>query len=77
MIIYTASTRLLNTCPPVYSCGTDNSYWSDDVLPTEVGVLATITAYMSKALDYSCNFEQATWSRVGFQTMGETGKYKV
>ena len=38
-------TRLLNTCPKYFSCGTYKPYWSDDVPPAAVGVPATITAY--------------------------------
>ena len=58
-----AGTRLLNTCPPEYSCGTAAPYWSDDVPPTEVGVPATITAYLSNIPFPSCRTLPALFNR--------------
>ena len=57
MCLSITGTRLLNTCPPVSSCGTYSPYWSDDVPPTAVGAPATITAYMSDAPARGCKFD--------------------
>ena len=62
--VYTTGTRLLNTCPLQFSCGTSWPYWSDDVPPTAVGVPATITAYMSAAPDKNyCKYEPLQYNR--------------
>lgn len=42
-----AGTRLLDRCPPAYSCGADAAIWSDSVMPIEVGVLQSAHIYMS------------------------------
>ena len=56
-------TRLLNTCPPMYSCGTANPYWSDDIPPAAVGELATITAYFSDGPYGPCKYDPTNWNR--------------
>ena len=44
-----AGNMMLDTCPPDYSCGTDGGMWSDSVMPSDVGVISNITAYISWA----------------------------
>ena len=61
--LYTTGTRLLNTCPPVESCGALRPYWSDDIPPTAVGATATITAYMSLVPHDSCKYDPVNWNR--------------
>ena len=63
IIIYTTGTSLLDTCPPLYSCGALVPYWSDDVPPTEVGVPSTITAYLSFAPSASCKYNPRKYNR--------------
>ena len=36
---------MLNTCPPVKSCGTYNGIWTDEETPANVLSIATINAY--------------------------------
>ena len=40
-----AGNKILNTCPPIKSCGTLYPLWSDDVPPQRVGVKQTIYVY--------------------------------
>lgn len=42
-----AGILLKNTCPGRYSCGSDGAYWSDAVLPVEIGQTIDITFYES------------------------------
>ena len=56
---------MLNMCPKQYSCGTANPYWTDGVAPTDVGVPANITAYMSYSstgTDSRCKFENGSYN---------------
>ena len=63
MNVYTTGTRLLTTCPPLYSCGTASPYWSDDVPPTAVGVPATITAHTSFASKHHSKHKSKQYNR--------------
>ena len=38
-----AGNRLTDTCPPRFSCGSIVALWSDDAMPTVIGVNKTIT----------------------------------
>ena len=38
-----AGNRLMDTCPPRFSCGSIVALWSDDAMPTVIGVNKTIT----------------------------------
>ena len=40
-----AGNRLLDTCPRSLSCGAVAGAWSDDDMPTTIGVNATINVY--------------------------------
>ncbi|XP_067931901.1 uncharacterized protein DDB_G0290587-like [Watersipora subatra] len=40
-----AGNRLLDTCPERFSCGTNFPFWTDEKMPTEIGVLTTINVY--------------------------------
>ena len=42
-----AGNKLLNTCPPAYSCGTAAGIWSDAAMPSKIGAVTNITAYGS------------------------------
>ena len=37
--------RILNTCPQYKSCGTRYAYWTDEPMPQEIGVVATVTLH--------------------------------
>ena len=43
-IIHTGR-RMLNTCPPVLSCGTYHPIWTDEEAPADVFCIATINTY--------------------------------
>ncbi|XP_067933925.1 oncoprotein-induced transcript 3 protein-like [Watersipora subatra] len=51
-----AGNRMLNTCPPMFSCGAMMPYWSDEPLPTEVGVKTDMVAYESWYPGHVCKF---------------------
>ena len=38
---------MLNSCPPPWSCGTINPFWSDGELPKIIGVNTTVNVYLS------------------------------
>lgn len=40
-----AGHQMLNTCPETQSCGTKIPYWTNDTMPTAVGVATKVTAY--------------------------------
>lgn len=40
-----AGNSMLSTCPPLYSCGSYQPYWTDDYMPTEIGVPTQIQVY--------------------------------
>lgn len=40
-----AGNRLMNKCVPQLSCGTNLALWSDDPMPTQVGVITQVNAY--------------------------------
>ena len=40
-----AGRKMLNICPQPYSCGTSISVWTDDDMPTEVGIAKEINGY--------------------------------
>lgn len=42
---------MLNKCPKMYSCGTRVPIWTDDVMPTSVGVPTAISAYQQTSND--------------------------
>ena len=42
-----AGNMMLDTCPPAYSCGTHAGMWTDDAMPTNVGIQKNINAYGS------------------------------
>lgn len=42
-----AGTRLLDTCPPAYSCGSHAGIWTDHTMPSLVGVQSQINVYTS------------------------------
>ena len=42
-----AGNMILDTCPPDYSCGTLAGLWTDDVMPSAVGVKKNISVYAS------------------------------
>ena len=42
-----AGNIMLNRCPPAYSCGTNVGMWTDERMPTLVGVQSSINAYRS------------------------------
>jgi len=42
-----AGNKLLDTCPPPYSCGSDIGFWSNATMPSEVGVATQVTVYGS------------------------------
>jgi len=42
-----AGNKLLDTCPPPYSCGTHSGIWSNATMPSEVGVATQVRAYRS------------------------------
>ena len=44
-------THMLDTCPPSNSCGAVDPLWTNDVMPTRVGVVTKIIAYISFGLD--------------------------
>lgn len=46
-----AGTRLKNTCPTQYSCGSTAGYWSDHQMPREVGDPRSFTLYESWSSD--------------------------
>jgi len=39
--------RLLDACPPPYSCGSHIGIWSNATMPSEVGVATQVRAYGS------------------------------
>lgn len=41
-----AGNRMLNSCPKKYSCGTVFPYWTDEKMPSTVGVETTVKAYI-------------------------------
>ncbi|KAF6029059.1 hypothetical protein EB796_012639 [Bugula neritina] len=58
-----AGNRLLDTCPPVYSCGTYGGIWTDQPMPTRVGVVTTVFVYASRdgrGKGYTC--KQSIWN---------------
>jgi len=42
-----AGNKLLDTCPPPDSCGSHSGIWSNDTMPSEVGVATQVRAYGS------------------------------
>ena len=40
-----AGSRLLNTPPKEFSCGTKTPFWSDNAMPSKVGVVKEIDIY--------------------------------
>jgi len=42
-----AGNRLLDTCPPPHSCGSQVGFWSNATMPSEVGVATQVRAYGS------------------------------
>lgn len=40
-----AGNRLLSTCPQKYSCGTAHPFWTDEIMPKDVGVPKKIKVY--------------------------------
>ena len=40
-----AGTHMLDSCPKYHSCGTFYPYWTNEMMPKEVGVEATVTVY--------------------------------
>jgi len=42
-----AGNKLLDTCPPPYSCGSHIRFWSNATMPSEVGVATQVTVYGS------------------------------
>lgn len=51
-----AGTRLLDTCPMLFSCGTFAPLWSISPMPADVGVQTPITVYGSRRPFYECNY---------------------
>ena len=51
-----AGNMMLDTCPPSFSCGTHGGMWTNDAMPTNIGVQKSINAYGS----YSSNCKYAT-----------------
>ena len=43
---------MLNKCPRGYSCGTSLPVWTDEPMPTIIGIPTIITAYGSASLNY-------------------------
>jgi len=42
-----AGNKLLDTCPPPRSCGSHIGFWSNAIMPSEVGVATQVRAYGS------------------------------
>ena len=51
---------MLNKCPKRCSCGTYAGMWTDEDMPTAIGISTNVTAYASYSLDYSNNCRYAT-----------------
>ena len=45
-------TKLLDSCPPKFSCGTAGALWSNSTMPSAIGVVMNFTAQGSY---YNCN----------------------
>ena len=41
----TAGNRMLNSCPEKYSCGTEYPYWTDEKMPSTIGVETIVNVY--------------------------------
>ena len=42
---------MLNKCPRIHSCGSNLSYWTNDVMPKAVGIATNIYVYSSASKD--------------------------
>ena len=46
MVLLVAGNRILNTRPPTFSCGTMTPIWTDERMPSRVGVLTTVRIHV-------------------------------
>ena len=60
-----AGSRLINTCPYKYSCGSSGAYWSDDRMPTKVG--ETLDFYMYERY-YNSYFSECKANQQSFKS---------
>ena len=44
---------MLSKCPRQYSCGANIPYWTDEPMPTAIGIPTRVTAYASLSWDYN------------------------
>ena len=51
---------MLNKCPKKYSCGSYIGMWTDEDMPTDIGVSTNVTVYGSVSTDYSNNCKRHT-----------------
>ncbi|XP_067930313.1 uncharacterized protein [Watersipora subatra] len=63
-----AGNRLLDTCPPWKTCGTNYPIWSDAELPTQVGVASTIFVYVREQYDCRDQAKKALVIRCSWDT---------
>ena len=47
MYFIMVGTSMLNRCPPIMSCGTETAYWTNDMMPTAIGIPSHINVYGS------------------------------
>ena len=47
---------MLDSCPKYYSCGTIGPIWTDDRIPTAVGVVQRVTAYQVNGRARNCRW---------------------
>ena len=58
--VFIVGTHLLNKCPKYRSCGSNVGIWTDEDMPTDIGVSTNVTAYGSASRDYSSNCKYVT-----------------
>lgn len=62
-----AGTRLLDHCVPGYSCGTHIALWSDEVMPTRVGVITRFYVFGSYEGDCKSETLESSVMRCSYQ----------
>ena len=76
-----AGTHLLDSCPKSFSCGTIYPMWTDERMPTQIGVEATLYAYAAtyncKHFSYSIKVIRCSWNTPHDLIYKQTENYTV
>ena len=62
VFLFFAGNKMLDSCAPIYSCGSLYPLWTDDEMPQDIGVETTVRAYRTSSSPCEYNYYQYSGS---------------